>query len=274
MEGPIQSISLSLINMTSDVRENADSLDEFIYGTKTPSELLSFTDKVIEGLNKIDTSLSLINSAIAQMQSLYKQKSLAMKSWHTDLINQIRERKSKAIQLNTNVEIYSKENPLFKFECIDHFSGTSVGFKIVEVTKPEDYTVLSIINTLENVEPMTLEKADEFIDMVFEEYGLTQIAQCRTLILRAKAVLDSPEYTSTMATDIYSEECVKNRDAIRDSLHAIRGMTWNMKQQYNALFQTFTAIESNYTQYSKAIDAFSSVTLESVLDPNSVYEIM
>jgi hypothetical protein len=205
----------------------------------------------------------------------YKETCNQYKQLQSDLVNRVNVRKSQDIQPNTNVEIYDPENLLFEFKSDpkSHEEIPSIR-NVVEINKLEEYTVLSVINRLTNVEPLNIDMIGETVAVLQNRFLTSPVVNVRLIILRIKDLLNSDTYMSVMSSDICNEDCAKAISTLKQAILVILNHYQELRQEYNLVFQIFVAVESNYTVYQKAVDSYCSFALESVLSKTSYYEIM
>ena len=108
----------------------------------------------------MDMSFSIISTDLNQLRVIHKETLDQYKNLHSELLSKINARREKQIQLNSNVELYNSERLMNTLQ----FSNDGVYVSIQEESKPEEYSILNIINKIEKSEPLVLENIGNYLE--------------------------------------------------------------------------------------------------------------
>jgi len=262
-----EALSLFLIQSLQRAIENARSTMVFLDPNLPPSEVLSLSDRFLRVLNTMDGSVTLAKSTIAQLRDGYKTDITRYESMRNAMICRVNDRKITGAALNTNAELYDGENLLYGI-CIMN------PFAIQEITQPSQYSVLSIYKKLSSEAEYQLitglkEKTFELL-LEVDEY----LQVFKNAILSYRRLIGSPQFMTKMSTDISTPECVGYIKTMQNSMTDLITKMEGLRKRIMDIFQVYLAMEKNYSIYEKAIDALTSIALESILDPYANYEFI
>ena len=261
--------SLYFLHTIARALECARSTNVFLDENLPPSEILSLSDKFLRTLRSVDGSLSVMKVTQQQMEDDYKQNLTRYRALRNTYMDRINARKSTDVQMNTTAEIYDKDQ---LFQEITFIEGRCFP-EVVELSKPEEYSVLSIIEKMKKDEPNRLIQVEEMNKCLFDKMEET-IELCRNGIINFRRLLSSPRFVQEMSTDINNSQCVSYVTLLQRSMFDIINRLDSLRRTTTDVFQTYLAMENNYKLYEKATNSLISVTLESAFNRTSNYEIL
>ena len=268
-------LQLKSLSVLEGVEQNLRTLNEiisFIKNLVTPQDIVDKSSDIIKSLNEMDMSFSIISTDLNQLRVIHKETLDQYKNLHSELLSKINARREKQIQLNSNVELYNSERLMNTLQ----FSNDGVYVSIQEESKPEEYSILNIINKIEKSEPLVLENIGNYLEY-HEGVGSNRFGKIpvvKSMILSLKSLFDSAEFIQIMSSNIYTTECKDYIYKVSGKISVIvKWMEW-VREYMKGAFRMFVAMKENYAIYSDAVDKFSNIALESLFNPNSYYEVL
>ena len=271
MTDVLQLKSLSVLEGVEQSFRTLNEIRMFIKDLVTPQDIVDKSGDIVKSLDEMDMRFSILASDLNHLRVIHKETFNQYKNLHSELLTKINERREKQIQLNTNVELYDSDRLMKNIQF-----NSKVNIEINEENKPEEYSILNIINRIEKSEPLILDK----IDVSLEHYDgqnselLGKLPVVRAAILSLKSLFDSTEFIQIMSSNIYTTECKDYIDKVSEKICIIMKWIEYLRYSMKMIFQMFVALKENYLIYIDAVNKFSSVALESVFNPNSYYELL
>lgn len=260
--------SLHFLHTIAYAIDRARSTNVFLDENLPPSEILSLSNNFIKTLQVIDGSLSVMKMTQEQMEDEYNQNLTRYYALRNTYVDRINARKATDNQMNTTSEIYEKDK-LFK-EII--FKDEETLPRIFEIVKPEEYSVLSIIEKMKKDEPNRLKNLKYLNNLLFDKMEET-IELCRNGIINFRRLLSSPRFIQEMSTDVSNSQCMSYVNVLQSSMNFIIKKMDDLRRLTTEIFQIYLAMETNYYFYEKATNSLTSITLESVFNKESYYEL-
>lgn len=267
MDKTIETQSLFFLNTLSSTVEKARSAFPFLDESLPPSEILSLSDKYLKLIQVVDGSVSVLTTVGKQLESEYYRDIQQYRDIQNQLINRLNERKATGAQLNINVELYDGENLYLE---ILRTEGKAI--EVNPVTKPEEYSVLKIVERLKKdgvALNITKERDGEMFASLKEGLGFISSS-----ILTIRRLLNNSNYMALMSTDTASQETIAYSTALFRNIRMIAITLEEIRNVTTEAFQLHLAISHNYEIYQKAIDSITKIALESIFDPTATYEIL
>ena len=268
-----QSLSLitKLDKVLKDVSEYNDVLTkikELPLRTRLDS-LIDNSEELKQKLTKISKALPLIYQGLKDLKYLYQNEDLQCQTLREVLLEEIDKREKKDLQLNTMASLYNEENLMTDITVpisSDDFSVQSI--RMDQIIDPKDYSCWAIVKKFES--------ENSTISLIFKLFQ-------RSFDTSISAVLNSIDRVTELRSRYEDGEiAVKLADPDTPDSESMRLFDdfflgiWHLVdvfKEVKKIFQISMEIQHNFEIYTKAVKSYTSITLESVFNPNSKYEI-
>lgn len=268
----LQTKSLSVLE---GVEQNLRTLKEmvsFIKNLTKPQDIIDKSNEIIKSLDELDMSFSIIATDLNQLRVIRGETLSQYRSIQSDFMVRINARREKQIQLNSNVELYNSERLM---KDISYSPDNNMTLVIQEITKPEEYSILNIINRIEKTEPLILGSTFDYMAMrETSNRFMDKIPVVKAFILSLKSLFGSVEFIQLMSTEIYTTECKDYMCRVVEKIKTVVKWMEYVRDYTKTMFRVFVAMKENYEIYSEAVEKFSSIALESLFNPTSYYEVL
>lgn len=268
----LSSISLSVLDAIGSCALHASTLLTFFENTTNPSEILDHTDEIInEHLKIVDMNLSIISNKLSVIGEVYKVEADTFEAALNRLREKLNSRRIETSQLNTNTEFFDDENPLK--QILDD-NGTLL-LEPYSIMDQSQYSAISIIQKIEKSVPEEIRQIRE--KGVNALFGLNSatielINRIRATIGNLRVKMESSEYATKMATDVYSSEIAKFLDGVKSIFYTITSSMTQLQIRIKSVFNAFLALDNNNSIYNRAINQIVSVSLESLFNNKGYIE--
>lgn len=268
----LQIKSLSVLERAVQNSQKLQNIISFIENLSKPQDIVDKSGDIIKFLDELDMSFSIVASDLNQLRAIRGETLNQYRNIQEDFMTKINARRETQIQLNLNIELYNPEKLMKDISFL--FSGTEV--IIQEISKPEEYSILNIINRIEKMEPLILENILNFMtkkELPSSDF-MDKISIIQACILSLKSIFSSNEFIQLMSTEIYTTECKDYILKIEKNMQYIICFLDFIAHYTKNVFRIFVAMKENYEIYSDAVEKFSSVALESLFNSTSYYELL
>ena len=273
---------IGLIDHMNSLYSKLEDMNSLLINTKNNNcnshmsdshHIITVLSHMEEHVKKADQLVMLIQSELQFFTKYCLSLNNSLITLRNDLLAKIASRYATQVQMNTSAELYDEANLITKIELVvqpvESKSKIVSGVSMTQLTDVKDYSVLSIVKQFESEINLLLNiKNMVHIDCC---EMTTHFMQVRGHISEIKKICtDNDTVTCICGEDMYDgDKCLGTiQSNIMNSLVFVS----EYKHAIMKIFQLYQELIHNYDVYMKAIDTYTSFTLECFFDPDANYE--
>lgn len=268
------SLIVQLDNVYSKIHEYATTLKDIkALKEKAPAVLIDKSDDLKQSIIKIGEALPVILQNLKELKYLYRMDATLCRELRKTLLEKIDERRNTEMQANTMVSLYDERN-LITDITISHIGSfdevdidPSRSIRMDQMVDPKDYSCHALVKKFES-ENSTI---DSVFD-IFEKNFDISISSVQSDILRISDIRDAYE-DGEIALMLTNPDTPSEKIISLVNKFFYMGHLTSIRDRLQCIFQISMEIQHNYKVYTEAVKTYTSITLESVFNPNSTYEI-
>lgn len=266
------SVCLTALKYIGDIRESYTTIMNYIPdNTMPPSDLIDRLDDIANEMKKIDATVSVLPNVLNAVRNMFNNEFRLLTDKRRALMEQIAVRKMQNTQMNTNSILYNEECPL-KDIYFSYDNMKSPGLRNLcsdEVIEPSDYSVYNLVKKFQN-EGNIMETLSETFSTEWDRISAT-VDSVKSSVLSFRTMMNDGEFMRTLSQD--DAEANQAKKAAVNTIVSMKAYELVENQRkVTQMFQTILDLDSNYEIYQKAVDSYTSITLESLLDGDAGYE--
>lgn len=266
------SVCLTALKYIGDIRESYTTIMNYIPdNTMPPSDLIDRLDDIANEMKKIDATVSVLPNVLNAVRNMFNNEFRLLTDKRRALMEQIAVRKMQNTQMNTNSILYNEEC-LLKDIYFSYDNMKSPGLRNLcsdEVIEPSDYSVYNLVKKFQN-EGNIMETLSETFSTEWDRISAT-VDSVKSSVLSFRTMMNDGEFMRTLSQD--DAEANQAKKAAVNTIVSMKAYELVENQRkITQMFQTILDLDSNYEIYQKAVDSYTSITLESLLDGDAGYE--
>jgi len=272
VKSSIMSLMDNLQTTSRIMKETYDKIQE----AKIPMDILDMFDELKKASDDLSKLVSLSKVQAENSRAEFLNIYTEVRRNYNIMMSRISERKNMDLQPNTSIILYDENNIVQDITfSTDRFCTMDElmirDYKLDPLIRPEDYSVIAIINRMELFSTV-LDTLDSTIKKEFADILDKNIIISRSL-LDLRDILNSGEAMNELATKEYSGASRGFVARITEPFSMMEKVE-DSRNRVILIFRLFEAIEENFQLFNKATDAYTSIILESVFNPNSSYDLL
>ena len=264
----LEANALSFMNSIKVIERLMKEVWELINVDK-PSVLFNNIDDIEKIVRQIEFNVIIMDQVSKALVNDFRTSVSELKERRRILLEKIAERKATGVQMNTNGNFFSEDNLLSEIALeLSNESPTWRNIKVDHIIHPHEYSTLSIVNNLDLLGDV-LEELDDIVVNGFET--MIHLDRIKSYLLEIKSKLSDTEFISTMTSDIWTDDCVAERNWLVNRLDVVTTVI-DTDNMIKTLFRTFVALYNNFNIYENAVDSYVSLALECFFNKDTYYE--